>query len=116
MASLALAGVRNARADQPSSTLFIKVTDASTGKPIYQAQLTLQFRMKEGKAIFRHAKWFSYTGKTDVKGICKFEDVGQGPIVLMVTATNHQSYGKKLKFDKSNQLIAVKLRKPHALL
>lgn len=96
------------------TTVHVEVKDAQTGKPIYQAHLTLEFR-QPGRFL-RRAKIISYTSKTDTKGMGIFPVVPFGTVTLMVTAPNHNTFGKEFKITKKNQLIEVKLKKPHAVL
>ena len=101
-------------ADAQITTVHVQVKDAQTGKPIYQAQLTLRFRKQGG--FMRHAKIISYSAKTDKEGKGQFPVVPMGMVVLMVTAPNHNTFGKEFKITKQNQLIEVKLQKPHPVL
>lgn len=101
-------------ADAPVTTVHVQVTDAQTGKPIYQARLTLRFR--EPGRFMRHSKIISYSSKTDPKGKGIFPLVPMGTVVLMVTAPNHNTFGKEFQITKKNQLIEVKLQKPHPVL
>jgi hypothetical protein len=104
----ALLTPRQARAAD-EATLRVVVKDAADNEPIYQAHLTLQFKIPQR---FRQDKWISYSAKTDKKGECTFHHITKGPIVLMVTADDHQSFGKKYEIKKDNPVIEVKLRKP----
>jgi hypothetical protein len=92
------------------TTVHVLVKDAVTGDPIYQAHLTLQFRKPGG--FLRRSSVISYTSKTDKMGRGMFPFVPMGEITLMVTAPDHESFGKIFKVSKANQLIEVQLRKP----
>jgi hypothetical protein len=96
------------------TTVRVQVNDAKTGEPIYQARLTLRYRVP-GR-FMRRTKIISYTGKTDKDGKSKFPVVPLGPITLMVTAPDHNTFGKEFDITKDNQLIEVKLQKPHEVL
>ena len=85
------------------------LTGAASGDPIFQAQLTLRFQVPQK---LREPKWLSYSAKTNKKGEYTFKRVNKGPMVLMVTADDHQSYGKKFEVDEDDSTIEVKLRKP----
>lgn len=91
------------------TSLHIVVKEAASGEPIYQAHLTLQFRIPQR---FRQDKWISYSAKTDKKGQYTFHRITKGQIRLMVTAEGHQSFGKEYEIEKDNPIIEVKLRKP----
>jgi hypothetical protein len=112
---LALRGAFRAAAAPPRhpplTNLIIFVTDFSTHKPVFQAQLTLQFPNPDS----RLHKWTSYSAKTDLKGRYTFTFIPMGPIVLFVTDPNHQSYGGKLQVTETNQIIHVTLRRPQPL-
>jgi hypothetical protein len=95
-------------------TLTIRVTDAATQEPIYQARLTLEFYIPGG--FMKKSKWISYSSKTDKKGEYRFTTVPQGKIRLFVTAPDHEAFGGSMKFDKNHQVISVKLRKPQPVL
>lgn len=97
-----------------TTTIHVLVKDAETSKPIYQAHLTLRFRQQGG--FLRRSKIISYTSKTDMKGMGVFPVVPMGMVTLMVTAPNHNTFGKEFKITKTNQLIEVKLQKPHPVL
>ena len=96
------------------TTVNIQVNDAKTGDPIYQAHLTLRYRVP-GR-FMRRTKIVSYTAKTDKDGKSKFPVVPLGTITLMVTAPDHNTFGKEFQITKDNQLIEVKLQKPHEVL
>ena len=94
------------------TNLNVLVKSAENDKPIFQARLTLQFRMP-GKM---RSKFTSYTAKTNTQGRYTFTNIPKGNIRLFVTADNHQSYGKELELEQDNQLVEVKLRKPQPVL
>ena len=102
-----LTPIRTWAADETSIQVVVK--DASDNEPIYQAQLTLKFKIPQR---YRHEKWISYSAKTDKKGECIFHHITKGPIVLMVTAKDHQSFGKQYQIEKDDPVIEVKLRRP----
>lgn len=96
------------------TTVQIVVKDAKTGDPIYQAHLTLEFLQPGG--FMKNPKLISYSNKSDKQGRCKFPLVNMGKITLMVTAPDHETFGKVFEIKKHDQLIEVKLRKPQPLL
>jgi len=95
------------------TNLNVLVKGAETDKPVFQARLTLQFRMP-GK--MKRSKLTTYSAKTNNQGRYTFTNIPKGSIHLFVTADNHQSYGKELELEQDNQLIEVKLRRPQSLL
>lgn len=97
-------------------TVRVMVEDAETGKPIYQAHLTLQFEEPQGRVRLKRPKMIAYYGKTDLHGTTKFADVPVGAIRLIVTDPEHQTFGKGFELTTDNQLITVKLKKPQPLL
>jgi hypothetical protein len=97
-----------------NTTVHIQVNDAKTGDPIFQAHLTLRYRVPG--AFMRRTKIVSYTAKTDKNGKSQFPVVPKGTITLMVTAPDHNTFGKEFDITKDNQLIEVKLEKPHEVL
>ncbi len=96
------------------TTVRVQVNDAKTGEPIFQAHLTLRYRVQGG--FMRHTKIISYTAKTDKNGRSQFPVVPMGTITLMVTAPDHNTFGKEFKISKDEQLIKVELQKPHEVL
>lgn len=98
------------------TTVHVVVEDAETGKPVYQAHLTLQFLEPQGKWRFKRPKTISYTAKTDLHGATKIEDVPLGRIRLIVTDPQHQTFGEDFEVKTENQVIKVKLKKPQPLL
>jgi hypothetical protein len=96
------------------TTVRVQVNDAKTGEPIYQAHLTLRFR--EPGRFMRRSQIISYTSKTDKDGKSQFPLVPMGTITLMVTAPDHNTFGKEFEITKENQLVEVKLQKPHEVL
>lgn len=96
------------------TTVRVQVNDAKTGEPIYQAHLTLRYRVQGG--FMRRSKIISYTAKTDKNGKGQFPVVPMGTITLMVTAPDHNTFGKEFKITKEEQLIKVELQKPHEVL
>lgn len=95
-------------ADEETS-LRVVVTEASDGKPVFQAQLTLKFKIPQK---FRQPKWISYSAKTNKDGEYVFRRVNKGPYHLLVTAEGHQSFGKQSEIDSDNPTVEVKLRRP----
>lgn len=113
LASLGAALAVPARAAKTERiNLTVVVTDAGTGQPISQAQLTLQFH-QPGRV--RH-KLISYTAKTNAQGRCKFTDIPEGTLHLIVTHAGHQTFGKDFDVGASHALIEVKLKPPHPLI
>jgi Carboxypeptidase regulatory-like domain len=100
---------RRAVCADDETSLRVVVKEASDGKPIFQAQLTLKFKIPQK---FRQPKWISYSAKTNKKGEYVFRRVNKGPYHLMVTADGHQSAGKQGEIDSDNSTIEVELRKP----
>lgn len=96
------------------TTVLVQVNDAKSGEPIYQAHLTLRYREQGG--FMRHSKVISYTAKTDKNGKTQFPVVPMGTITLMVTAPDHNTFGKEFEIIKDKQLIKVELQKPHEVL
>lgn len=97
-----------------TTSIHVQVNDAKTGDPIYQARLTLRFR--EPGRFMRRSQIISYTSKTDKNGKGSFPLVPMGTITLMVTAPDHNTFGKEFEITKENQLIEVKLQRPHEVL
>ncbi|HEV2352559.1 MAG TPA: hypothetical protein VG028_22220 [Terriglobia bacterium] len=102
--------------DEPRTNIHVVVTDWDTGKPIYQARLTLIFQEESSTMKIKHSKPISYSAKTDLHGRCRFMDIPKGMVRLMVTAERHESYGKDTKIEKDNQEILVKMKKPQPQL
>jgi hypothetical protein len=94
------------------TNLNVLVKSAETDKPVFQARLTLQFRMP-GKV---GSKLTTYSAKTNIQGRYTFTNLPKGSFHLFVTADNHQSYGKELELEQDNQLVEVKLRRPQPVL
>jgi uncharacterized GH25 family protein len=114
MIAVCLAAFRtSARAAEGSHTnIRIVVADWDTGKPIYQARLTLIFQEKSTTMKVKHSKPISFSAKTDLQGRYRFTDIPKGTVRLMVTAERHESYGKDIKIEKDNQEILVRMKKP----
>jgi Prealbumin-like fold domain len=96
------------------TTVHVQVNDAKTGEPIFQARLTLRYRVQGG--FMRRSQIISYTAKTDKNGKTQFPVVPMGTITLMVTAPDHNTFGKEFEITKDKQLIKVELQKPHEVL
>jgi Carboxypeptidase regulatory-like domain len=107
-----LVAAAQARAEDETN-IHVVVKDAKSGDPIFQAHLTLQFR--EGGKLKRD-KWISYSAKTDKQGKYVFRHINKGAIRLMVTAPEHQTFGKEYEIEKDNPVIEVSLRKPQPML
>ncbi|HEX5481442.1 MAG TPA: hypothetical protein VFZ08_02295 [Terriglobia bacterium] len=106
------AGLRAAPGDDPSVTdVTVHVTEAGTGKPIFQARLTLRFRDPDS----HFGKVISYSAKTNMHGQYKFSFIPMEMVVLDVTAPKHQTFGKKFQITKEHQVLEVKLKKPQPL-
>lgn len=100
--------------DVEYTNLNVHVTDAKTGEPLKAARLTLQFvRPREG--FLSRSKKVSFSGKTDSQGHYKFANVPKGQFRLIVTAEEHQTYGKNMILERDNQLFEIKLRVPQPL-
>lgn len=111
LVTMLLAGVvapPKARAAENTSVRIL-VTDAVTGKPIFQAHLTLQFTVS--RRFGRH-KTYSLSAKTDMKGIYRFRNIPMGKIRLLVIAADHQTFGQEYEITQDNQLVHVQVKKP----
>ena len=95
------------------TSLNVLVKGAETDKPVFQARLTLQFRMPGN---LKRTKLVTYSAKTNNQGRYTFTNIPKGSIHLFVTADNHQSYGKEIDLEQDNQLVEVKLRGPQSVL
>jgi hypothetical protein len=114
LAAVAVLGLPGILAAAQTTTVRVQVNDAKTGEPIYQAHLTLRFRDPGG--FMHRTKIISYTAKTNKDGRTQFPVVPMGTITLMVTAPDHNTFGKEFEITKENQVIEVKLQKPHEVL
>jgi hypothetical protein len=99
------------RKHPPLTTVTVVVTEAGTEKPIFQARLTLEFRDPDS----RRGKTLSYNAKTDINGKYKFSFIPMEPILIVVTAPDHQSFGRQFQITQQDQVIHIKLRKPQPL-
>ncbi|MGH9350869.1 MAG: hypothetical protein ACRD2G_01700 [Terriglobia bacterium] len=99
------------RKHPPLTTVTVLVTDAATHKPIFQAQLTLEFRDTRS----RMGKTISLSSKTDVRGEYKFSFIPMETVLLVVTAPNHQTFGKRFEITQPNQTIHAALKAPQPL-
>jgi hypothetical protein len=114
---LAVVQVRAGAEDVERTNVNILVREAETGQPIQQAHLTLVFREPGRKALKpRLPHHISYSAKTNPQGRCKFADIPKGTVRLVVTAEQHQAFGKDFELERDNQLIEVSLKKPQPLL
>ena len=99
-----------------TATMTVVVKEYDTGEPISQAHVTLQFGVPHSQLIpNKKAKPIYYNAKTDAQGRCRFSEINKGPIVLSVTASGHQTYGKELELEKDGQVFEVRLKKPQPL-
>lgn len=98
------------------TSVQVVVKDAETGQPINQAHLTLQFREPGSKVKLQRSKLLSFSAKTNPQGRCRFTGIPKGTIRLIVTAENHQTFGKEFELEQDNQVIEVKLKKPQPVL
>ena len=96
------------------TNLNVLVIGAENDKPIFQARLTLQFRLPGTK--MKRSKLITYSAKTSMQGRYTFTNIPKGSIHLFVTADDRQSFGKELELEEDNQLLEVKLRKPQLVL
>lgn len=99
------------RKHPPVTNLTVVVTDATNHKPIFQARLTLSFRdpdSRVGSAI-------SYNAKTSAQGKYTFSFIPMEPVLLVVTAPDHQTFGQKFDVTQGNQTIKVQLNPPQPL-
>ena len=99
-----------------TTSVIVIVKESDTGEPISQARLTLQFTEPGGPSRFGKARKVSYSAKTDTQGRYKFSEINKGTILLSITATGHQSFGKELQLEKNNQVFEIKLKKPQPLI
>ena len=99
-------------AEGERTNVHVVVTDRETGKPIFQARLTLIFEEKSSTLKVKHSKPISFSAKTDLKGGYRFTDIPKGTVRLLVTSERHASFGKDIEIDQDNQEILVKMKKP----
>jgi hypothetical protein len=100
-----------AKTQPPLTNVIVVVTDAPTGKPVFQARLTLEFRDPES----RRGKFISFNAKTNLQGKYRFTFIPLGPVLLMVTDPDHQSFGHQYRISQQNQVLRVTLRRPQPL-
>ena len=86
-------------ADDSKTNVHIVVTDWDTGKPIYQARLTLIFQEEIMTMKVKHSKPLSFSAKTDLQGRYRFTDIPKVTVRLLVTAERHEAFGKDIKVD-----------------
>lgn len=112
-------GSAQSQDEKPSSdttSVIVVVREYDGGQPISQARVTLIFTEPGGRIRFGKAKKITYNAKTDAQGRYKFTSINKGPITLVVTATDHQTYGKDLDLNQDDQVFEVKLKKPQPLV
>lgn len=97
--------------DIPLTKVTVRVTDAVSGKPVFQARLTLQFRDPSS----RRGKTLSFSAKTDLKGEYRFSFIPMEKVYLIVTAPDHQTFGGQFAVTKDGQVLHVKLHRPQPL-
>jgi len=115
---LGLAGGRALRADSPNLiTVSVVVTDSQTGQPVNQAHLTLIFQTpKDPNNALKRSKMISYTSKTDAQGRCRFVNIPEGSVKLMVTEERHQAFGQAFDVNKDHSTLEVRIKPPQPLL
>lgn len=97
---------------KPSLThITVQVVDATTHKPIFQARLTLAFRDPQS----RRGETISYSAKTNAQGKYIFSFIPMEPVLLVVTAPNHQTFGQQFNVTQENQTLRVNLNPPQPL-
>jgi hypothetical protein len=113
-----LAGGRALRADSPNLiTVSVVVTDSQTGQPVNQAHLTLIFQTpKDPNNALKRSKMISYTSKTDAQGRCRFVNIPEGSVKLMVTEERHQAFGQAFDVNKDHSTLEVRIKPPQPLL
>ncbi|MGH9469493.1 MAG: carboxypeptidase-like regulatory domain-containing protein [Terriglobia bacterium] len=99
------------RKSAPLTSITVLVTDAVSNKPVFQARLTLQFRDPSS----RRGKTLSYSAKTDTKGKYRFSFIPMENVYLIVTAPDHQTFGKQFAITQDGQVLSVKLHRPQPL-
>lgn len=104
------------KASYETTSVTVIVKEYDGGQPISQARITLTFGEPGGPKRFGKVKKITYNAKTDAQGRYKFTDINKGPITLVVTSTDHQTYGKDLDLNQDNQVFEVKLKKPQPLV
>jgi Carboxypeptidase regulatory-like domain len=121
LSAVCLLFIADSRVDADSDNLTsvnVLVKDAESGKPIFQARLTLVFQYREpGKlSPIKRAKTLTFSAKTDLHGRYRFAEVSKGTVRLIVTAPDHQTFSKEFEVNEDNPLLEVKLKKPQPLL
>src|SRR5579863_665126 len=87
---------------QPALThVTVVVTDAESHKPLFQARLTLEFRDPQS----RRGTIISYSAKTNAEGKYVFSFIPMEPVLLVVTASGHQSFGQRFNITEDNQTL-----------
>ena len=112
---LALAGTSLQAKSPDLLTLTVVVTDAASGKPVNQAQLTLTFTELLNGPLHR-GKTLSYTAKTDARGRGRFLYVPAGEVRLFVSHPHHQSFGKLFTVSREHSTLEVRLKPPQPIL
>ncbi|HUI40741.1 MAG TPA: hypothetical protein VL523_02115 [Terriglobia bacterium] len=112
---LALAATNLSAKSPDLITVTVVVSDAESGQPINQAQLTLVFK-QPGEGRMSRAKTLTFSAKTDSHGRGRFLDIPEGDVRLLVTHEHHQAFGKDFEVSKEASTLQVKLKPPQPVL
>jgi hypothetical protein len=114
--ALNLAQTQDEKTSDETTNVTVIVKEYDSGQPISQARITLTFSEAGGLTRLGKPRKITYNAKTDAQGRYKFTDINKGAITLVVTAAEHQTYGKDLDLNQDNQVFEVKLKKPQPLV
>lgn len=99
------------RKHPPVTRVTVLVTDKTTHKPIFQARLTLSFRDPDSHI----GSSLSFSAKTDMQGKYVFSFIPMEPVMLVVTAPDHQTFGQQFNITHAGQTLHVQLNPPQPL-
>lgn len=99
------------RKHPPVTRVTVLVTDKATQKPVFQARLTLSFRDPDSYT----GSSLTYSAKTDMQGKYMFSFIPMEPVMLVVTAPDHQTFGQQFDITRAGQTLHVQLNPPQPL-
>jgi hypothetical protein len=98
-------------ATPPMTKLIVQVTSLG-GKPVDRADVLVKF--VRGHSVVKLGKkvMTSWEMRTNQDGIAKVPAIPQGTILIQITASGYQTFGKTFDVDETEKTLDIKLNPP----
>jgi hypothetical protein len=98
--------------EPPQTTITVHVTKETTGKPVDNAFVILDFLGDRQASKLGKREKIHWEMRTNLEGVAHFPPIRRGKVRIQVIATNYQSFGQDFDLGEDEKKIDVKLNLP----